>query len=257
MNDWFARARSLFIYRARTLYICLVAALVLASCRTHKDVGVQPVLPGGGQAPVERGGTEERRVRIDLSTARTFMDNNTFVSSRYHFADLNGEQLAAAQKYGVEPVQGRKEAERLVRRLEKVESCELYMVDELTHSVPYLTKSAKRLLDDMGRIYQKSLIAGGYRPHRFIVTSLLRTREDVDRLRRVNANASRNSSHMYGTTFDISWSRYNRVSVDGNTASNNTLAAYLGECIYYLRDHGRCVVIYEQNQHCFHITVVE
>lgn len=249
------------VFRARTLYICVVLALVgalaLSSCRTHRDVGVQPTLPSSEKPPVERGGTESRRVTIDLANARTFMDNNTFVSSRYHFADLNGEQLEAARKYGVEPVQGRKEAERLARSLEHVESCELYLVDELTHSVPYLTKNAKRLLDDMGRMYQKSLIQAGYRPHRFIVTSLLRTRDDVESLRRVNGNAARQSSHMYATTFDISWSRYNRTSLDGNPASNDTLAAYLGEVIHYLREHGRCVVIYERRQHCFHITVTE
>lgn len=248
--------------RARTIYICarlmmLLAVMATASCRSHKDVAVQPPVRKGQQPPLSASQTEARKVHIDLDNARTFMDNNTFVSARYQFRDLNGEQLAAAQKYGVEPVDDRKAAEHLVRKLEKVESGELYLVDELTHSVPYLTKSAKRLLDDMGRIYQKSLIAAGYRPHRFIVTSLLRTRDDVERLRRVNANAARNSSHTYGTSFDVSWSRFNRTSTDGNPAGNNTLAAYLGETIYYLRDHGRCVVIYEKNQHCFHITVTE
>lgn len=256
MNTERSLARTLYIVRRTALLVML--ALVLGSCRSHKSVAErQPSLTKQPEAPLTESRTEVRRVRIDLTNTQTFLDNSTQVRARYHFRDLNGEQLAAAQRSGVEPVDNRREAEKLKRRLNLVETNEYYMVDELTHSIPYLTDGAKKLLDDLGRMFQKSLIVGGYRPHRFIVTSLLRTREDVDRLRRVNANASRNSSHMYGTTFDISWSRYNRVSVDGNTASNNTLAAYLGECIYYLRDHGRCVVIYEQNQHCFHITVVE
>lgn len=239
------------------LPVLLVA--VLASCRSHKNiVEEQPSYHlGPDTPPVTESRTETRRVTIDLTSTKTFMDNNTFVKSRYRFRDLNGEQLKYARKSGVDPVQNREEAEKLKKRLNLVESNEYYMVDELTHSIPYLTDGAKKLLDDMGRMYQQSLINAGYRPHRFIVTSLLRTRDDVERLRKVNGNAAKNSSHMYGTTFDLSWSRYNRVSMDGNSASNATLAAYLGEVIHYMRSHGRCVVIYEQNQHCFHITSTE
>lgn len=256
MNQDRNLARTLYIVRRAALLAML--ALVLTACRSHKSVVErQPTLRQQPTPPLTESRTETRVVRIDLAHSQTFLDNNTFVRSRYHFRDLNGEQLEAAQRSGVEPVDNRQQAERLKRRLNLVETNEYYIVDELTHSIPYLTDGAKRLLDDLGRMFQKSLILAGYRPHRFIVTSLLRTRDDVARLRKVNANASRNSSHMYGTTFDISWSRYNRVSTDGNPATNDTLAAYLGECIYYLRDHGRCVVIYEQNQHCFHITVVE
>lgn len=259
MKQSVARARTLYIYRTGGFLVLLI--LLLASCRSHKELEYrQPVLHGQRVTDVPSATpsrTEARRVRIDLTKSQTFMDNNTFVKSRYHFKDLNGEQLAAAQKSGVEPVQNRRQAERLKRKLNLIESNEYYMVDELTHSIPYLTDGAKRLLDDMGKMFQQSLIRAGYRPHRFIVTSLLRTRDDVESLRKVNANASRNSSHMYGTTFDLSWSRFNRVSTDGNPASNDTLASYLGEVIYYLRQQGRCVVIYERNQHCFHITVVE
>lgn len=233
--------------------------MAMASCSSHKDLPYrQPVLRGSQPAvPTEESTTETRRVRIDLANSKTFMDNSTFVKSRYRFRDLNGEQLAAAKKSGVEPVENRQEAERLKKKLNLIESNEYYLVDNLTHSIPYLTDGAKKLLGDIGKGFQESLLKAGYRPHRIIVTSLLRTRDDVERLRKVNGNAARNSSHMYGTSFDLSWSRYNRISTDGNAVSNSTLASYLGEVIYQLRSRGRCVVIYEQNQHCFHITVVE
>lgn len=244
----------------RHIIMFLAMIVALASCRSYKGLEEhQPVLMDMADTEISdtKSRTETRRVTIDLASSKTFMDNNTFVKSRYHFRDLNGEQLAAAQKSGIEPVQNRQEAEKLKKKLNLIESNEYYLVDELTHSIPYLTDDAKRLLDDMGKMFQQSLLKAGYRPHRFIVTSLLRTRDDVERLRKVNGNAAKNSSHMYGTTFDLSWSRYNRVSMDGNPIDNDTLAAYLGEVIYMLRRQGRCVVIYERNQHCFHITVVK
>ena len=52
-------------------------------------------------------------------------------------------------------------------------SCQLYLVDPLTHSVPYLTKGARSLLEDLGEGFQYILRREGYRPHRIIVTSLI------------------------------------------------------------------------------------
>lgn len=242
-----------FLISAKTtalLALLFYLSTTLTSCRSHKEaVGVQPHLPA---TPTER-----RTAIIDLDNAQTFMDNSVRVRERYHFRDLNGEQLEAAQRSGFTPLDDRKQAERATRRLNLIETNQYYVVDPLTHSIPYLGTPAKRLLDDLARIFQNSLVQTGYRPHRIIVTSLLRTRDDVEKLRRVNGNAARNSSHMYATSFDVSWSRFNRISTDGRPATNETLAAYLGEAIYYLRQKGRCVVIYERQQHCFHITVVE
>ena len=106
-------------------------------------------------------------------------------------------------------------------------SCQLYLVDPLTHSVPYLTKGARSLLEDLGEGFQYILRREGYRPHRIIVTSLLRTEADVTSLRRVNGNAARNSSHLYATTFDLSYTRFNRLSTEGKPVSNAEMARIL------------------------------
>ena len=241
------------LHRYGLTALLLLTLLATTGCRSHKQLAKDETR----QLPHATVRTERRDARIDLDNARTFMNNATSVRERYHFRDLNGEQLAAATKYGITPVDNREQAERLKRKLNLIESNRYYLVDNLTHSIPYLTDGAQRLLEDIGKMFQHSLIHAGYRPHRIIVTSLLRTRDDVERLRQVNDNAARNSSHMYGTTFDLSYSRYNRVSMDGAPASNDVLAAFLGEVIYYLRERGRCCVIYERNQHCFHITVQE
>ena len=53
-----------------------------------------------------------------------------------------------------------------------------------------------------------SLASKGLPFHRIVVSSVLRTRKDIERLRTQNVNASENSCHQYGTTFDINYNKY-------------------------------------------------
>ena len=85
-----------------------------------------------------------------------------------------------------------------------------YVVDSLTHSIPYLVPCASALLDTIGSNFLDSLTAKGLNPNQVIVTSVLRTENDVKRLRRRNRNASANSAHCFGATFDVSWKRFEK-----------------------------------------------
>ena len=156
------------------------------------------------------------------------------------------------QKNGIKPVSSRDELK--TDKLVKIESCDEYMVERLTHSVPYLTKSTAELLSDIGTRFQKELKEQGFEKHRVIVTSVLRTGEDAKRLRKVNGNASKNSAHQYGTTFDITYVRYDRQSLFGKSASEKQLAKALGTVLKQLRNESYCYVKYERKQRCFHIT---
>lgn len=180
------------------------------------------------------------------------------VSYRRIFGDLNKLHLAAARSGGIEPIASRSEAEQLTDRLELIESNDCYAVDSLTHSIPYLVPEASRLLSDLGTAFLDSLSAKGLNPNRLIVTSVLRTQHDVKRLRRSNLNASANSAHAYGTTFDISWKRFEKVeTVDGRpmqSVSPDTLKLVLSEVLRDFRNEKRCYVKYELKQGCFHIT---
>ena len=93
----------------------------------------------------------------------------------------------------------------------------------------------------------------------FIVTSVLRTRHDVARLQQYNGNATENSCHLYGTTFDISYTRYAPLHVpgerQGRAVRDDTLKYILSEVLNDARQQGRCYVKYERKQKCFHITV--
>ena len=84
-------------------------------------------------------------------------------------------------------------------------------MDSLTHSIPFLIPQASALLDTIGANFLDSLSCKGLNPNQIIVTSVLRTADDVKRLRRRNGNASANSAHAFGTTFDVSYRRFCKV----------------------------------------------
>lgn len=180
------------------------------------------------------------------------------VSYRRSFGDLNEKHLAIAQAIGIAPLANREEAEEMMDRLTHIGSNELYRVDSLTHSIPYLIPGAAALLDSIGRNFLDSCEAKGLNPNQVVVTSVLRTESDVKRLRRRNVNASKNSAHFYGTTFDVSWKRFHKVEdPDGRPLQNvspDTLKLVLSEVLRDLKAHNLCYVKYELKQGCFHIT---
>ena len=140
----------------------------------------------------------------------------------------------------------------------EIESGDLYQVDSLTHSIPFLVPKASALLDSIGANFLDSLESKGLNPNQVIVTSVLRTQDDVKKLRRVNINASANSVHMFGTTFDISYKRFFKVEdPDGRPMQDvraDTLKLVLAEVLRDLKKKDMCYIKYELKQGCFHIT---
>ena len=175
------------------------------------------------------------------------------------FPDSQQVQYASAQKWGVASVQNRKEAENRKRELVYVGSSPYYYIEKMNRSIPYLVPRAAVLLNDIGRAYFDSLQMKKVPLHKFIITSVLRTKDDVDKLRNYNKNATENSCHLYGTTFDICYNRYKTVQdPDGphrREVRNDTLKWILSEVLNDMRLKNRCYVKYEVKQGCFHITV--
>ena len=171
----------------------------------------------------------------------------------FRFNDNNPHQLAAAQQYGIEPLETRDDLRRVKRKLKHIEENKYYAVDPLTHSVPYLTPDAAKLLKDIGKKFQKSLKKHKMGEYKIIVTSVLRTKDDVRKLMKVNSNAVANSAHCHATTFDLSYRRFKYVG--GKQATQPQMKYLLGEVLDKLRKDNRCFVRYETKQTCLHITV--
>ena len=200
-------------------------------------------------------------------TSRFFKSDGTLVKNPIYsvphygntFPDLNDVQLEAAQKYGVSAVVDRNDAEKRKSELVYIGSNPYFHVDKLNSSIPYLVPEASILLQDIGHNFFDSLQIKGIPLHKIIVTSVLRSKDDIKKLRNHNINATENSCHLYGTTFDICYNRYKTVE-DPNGPSNrrvrnDTLKWVLSEVLNDLRQRKRCLVKYEVKQGCFHITV--
>ena len=175
------------------------------------------------------------------------------------FPDTNSVQLEAARRWGVSPVKNREDAEMRKRELVYIGSSPYYHVDPLYSSIPYLVPRAAVLLHDIGQAFYDSLYLKGVPLHQLIVTSVLRSEDDVAKLRRRNGNATENSCHLYGTTFDICYNRYRTVEdPDGPSrrpVRNDTLKWVLSEVLRDMRQSDRCYIKYEVKQGCFHMTV--
>ncbi len=175
------------------------------------------------------------------------------------FKDRNQTHLNVAIKNGITPLDSRKEVENVQSQLKHIETNDFYKVDKLTHSVPYLTEGARELLTLIAKNFQDSLKSKGYENHRIIVTSLLRTRNDVTRLQKSgNKNATTHSAHMYATTFDITYARFDRMlttsTITKKRPNQKAMHKILAEVLKDLKYQRKCYIMYELRQRCFHIT---
>ena len=175
------------------------------------------------------------------------------------FKDRNQTHLNVAIKNGIIPLDSRKEVENVQSQLKHIETNDFYKVDKLTHSVPYLTEGARELLTLIAKNFQDSLQSKGYEKHHIIVTSLLRTRNDVTRLQKSgNKNATTHSAHMYATTFDITYARFDRMlttsTITKKRPNQKAMHKILAEVLKDLKYQRKCYIMYELRQRCFHIT---
>ena len=119
------------------------------------------------------------------------------------FQDYNNVQIPHATRNGIEPIKNFHDAYRLRQPIVKIATCEAYYLDSLTHSMPYLVPKAALLLEEIGCAFSDSVKAHGGSAYRIVVTSCTRSDFTVQKLLKVNRNASARSCHMFGTTFDL------------------------------------------------------
>lgn len=176
------------------------------------------------------------------------------------FNDQNGVQLKSAAKFGIkQPLKSRNAANEIKDSLVLIKNNSHYSIAKLTHSIPYLTEGAAGLLDMIGKNFLDSLESKGLNPNKIIVTSVLRTQENIKKLQKSgNPNAVNNSAHCYATTFDITYARFDKIKFKNlrlcESVKPELLKIVLGEVLRDLREQKKCYVKYEVRQRCFHIT---
>ncbi len=155
------------------------------------------------------------------------------------FDDIQEVQIESAMANGITPIPDVSDIDSLLR------SGKIVVVGDETNydcqaDFPYLVPIAADLLEEVRKRFQDA--EGESKQLR--LTSCMRTIASVKGLKRWNPNSVENSCHLYGTTFDISYSKM-------TPEERRTL----GQILYELQQGGYCFVKYELKQPCFHVTV--
>lgn len=154
----------------RYMWILSIGILSMISCSSK------------GQSDEEKPAAEVRKYsRFNGNYNRTF-------------ADLQDVQIEAAMANGVGPLVSRGDTALYEGQLVRIPSeLDIYKVDKLKHSMPFLVPKAATLLSDICLNFRDSLISKKMVLYKPIVTSITRTDDDVKGLSRRNRNTSDNS----------------------------------------------------------------
>lgn len=192
-------------------------------------------------------------VSVFIFTSHYYVAAEGVSSYAQEFADMQEKHIKAAKQHGssAAPYKDRAGISH-VDDLIKVRSCRTFKVQRMEHGLPYLTAAAKAELERIAQDFRDSCKAKALPVSRLIVTSMLRTEEDVIALKGNNQNAVINSAHLYGTTMDISWAFY---QCPNKRADGQAYLSILAEVLRQHRKEGSLLVRHERSQRCFHITV--
>ena len=202
--------------------------------------------------------SDDRNPKTDVIIEDTMVSypGRTF-SYKDKFRDTQAKQEQAARAIGLStPPQNRQQAAKMRSQLTHIKTNQNFVVDSLTHSIPYLVPAAATELESIGAEFADILQRNNLPHYRFYVTSVLRTQDDVKHLQKSgNINATTNSCHCYGTTFDLAYYRYDKVTRTREYMHQDNLKLVLGQVLLNHQRAGKIYVKYEHKQACFHITV--
>lgn len=235
LREWIEQHRTHGIVMLIILCVLLSVVVAVSRCSNDAEIEAEPEI------------VEDNLVWYP---GRTF-------NYKLKFNDLQSRQHEVATAIGLpHPPKDRADAASMRNKLVEIATNDNYVVDELTHSVPYLIPSAKKELDAIGVEWADILSRNNLPHYRFFVTSVLRTQEDIKYLQRSgNINSVTQSCHCYGTTFDLAYMRYDKVTQTRDYMHEDNLKLVLGQVLLNHQRAGKIFVKYEAKQSCFHITV--
>jgi len=230
------------------------------STRTFLLGSIAVVAVAGGIAFGINGKSNLLRWRKFTQGNRVFLQNRGFkclpdVQYEQELRDQLWMYFAHSKRHGIPLVpKNKKDLGRMVQQgtLKELKQNEYFVLDTMYYSYPYLIEDAHDLLIEIGDRFQRKLENTGLECTRFTVTSVTRTEESIRRLRRRNRNSVTNSSHLHGTTFDVS---YKTFFADHSLSEGEVhyLGQMLMRTLWELRNEKKCWVTYEVWQTCLHV----
>lgn len=155
-----------------------------------------------------------------------------------------------AQAYGEEGIAPQKDFKGLDRLMEsgklvKISSNKYYVVRNAQFSKPYILPIGECFIRELSKKYAKQCETEKIEYIPFTISSVTRSIESVESLSEDNGNAIKNSAHLKGKTFDVSWRAFSK-----NKSQTKAFISVLAE----LNKKYKCFVKFENNG-CLHITV--
>lgn len=180
------------------------------------------------------------------------------ISHAWQLNDAVKDYWSYSFKNGIgQPIRFQTELNRLELegKLIKLKSTEQFRLDTMYYSVPYVVPQVKTFIDTLSARFNAKLRNTDLFHTQLVVTSLLRTKSSVKRLKRFNRNAISASSHLHGTSFDISYATFygKNQQQPFQVAQAAHLKEVLAQTLFELRSEGKCWVTYELFQTCFHV----
>ena len=208
-----------------------------------KGIVVGIVLLGGlvGVAYKYWGGIVSKTSTVTRKVTETVLENGYSNA----FRDRNAKHLKAAKcwkkkKQLALPVDSLDDLKQ-VDGLEPFSS-DVVVVDPMSHSRALLLPEANELLEELGREFQAELKKRNLPKHRLIVTSMTRSKESQAQLEKTNVNAASDTAHWYGTTFDITYKRYQKSPLSQQKTEGRDLKNALEKVLSDLRKSKSIVV---------------
>jgi len=179
------------------------------------------------------------------------------IEHQYELNDRVRTYLAESYVKGLRvPMRHKKDLVRCVYngKLKLVESNEYFMVDTMVYSFPFVTPHTHDFLLEMGERFHQKLRNTPFTCTKLNLTSMMRTLQSIQGLRKRNRNAVSLSSHLHGTTFDVSYRNFYSSKML-STADVSYLGDQLVKTIWEMRNEGKCYATYEYRQTCVHVVV--
>jgi Family of unknown function (DUF5715) len=162
------------------------------------------------------------------------------------FTDNVATHAQALESGGIKPQQTFKDIEQLFNsgKLVKLTTNDSYIVREAKFSRPYILPKARDFIINLSKKYAKQCQTEKIKYVPFTISSVTRSMESVEDLAESNGNSIKNSAHLKGKTFDISYRAFNK-----NKLQTKSFIKVLKE----MRNDKICFVKFEGNG-CLHIT---
>lgn len=164
------------------------------------------------------------------------------------FTDNVKTHALAYTTEGIEPQTDDKAIDYLFESatLLEVKTDSLYIVRKLNYSNPYILPKGLLFINELATLYYSKCKSDSVKYIPFTISSLTRSMDSVEKLMKNNSNSIKNSAHLKGKTFDISYRAFN----------NNKAQIHLFiEALKELRKENKCYVKFERNG-CLHITAI-